>query len=203
MTGKIVHVVAARPNFIKMAPVIEALSDAQHVQQLVVHTGQHYDISMSDSIQADLRLPTPDVHLDVRSGTHGEQTGRTLVRFERLLLPDPPDLVIVAGDVNATPLVPLLRRNSRSPSRMSRRALRSRDWAMPEEMNRVLTDRMSALLFTHSPEAALNLADEGIPPDAIHYVGNTMIDSLIRVVKTALERNHGGPSILSRIPMCS
>lgn len=182
------HVVAARPNFVKMASVIRALRAATSAQQLVVHTGQHYDATMSSDIQDDLELPAPDVHLDVGPGTHGEQTGGTIVRFERLLLKERPELVIVAGDVNATLACALAAAKLQIPVAHVESGLRSFDWGMPEEINRVLTDRISTLLFTHSPEAALNLADEGIDSNSIHFVGNTMIDSLGAAFQAAMDR---------------
>jgi UDP-N-acetylglucosamine 2-epimerase (non-hydrolysing) len=188
MSAPIMHVVAARPNFIKMASVIRALRDTTSVNQMVVHTGQHYDASMSGRIQADLDLPAPDVHLDVGSGTHGEQTGRTLIKFERLLLAERPELVVVAGDVNATLACALAATKLQIPVAHVESGLRSFDWAMPEEINRVLTDRISTLLFTHSPEAGRNLADEGIDSNSVHLVGNTMIDSLADAVQEAAER---------------
>ncbi len=188
MSPKVVEVVGARPNFIKMIPVIEALDDHDGVQQLVVHTGQHYDQRMSDDILADLRFPTPDIHLGIGSGTHGEQTGRTIMAFEQVVMAERPDLVVVAGDVTATVACALATVKLGIPIAHVESGLRSHDWSMPEEINRILTDRVSTLLFTHSPEAVDNLAAEGIPTDRVHQVGNTMIDSLRRALPTALAR---------------
>lgn len=186
---RIVQAVGARPNFVKMAPVIDALARRERVEQLVVHTGQHYDRVLSDEIFEDLGLPRPDRFLGVGSGTHAEQTGRTLIEFERLLLEgEPPDLVVVGGDVNATLACALASAKLQIPVAHVESGLRSGDWSMPEEVNRVLTDRLSALLFTHSPEAIDNLISEGIPRERVHSVGNTMIDSLRRFERAARDR---------------
>jgi UDP-N-acetylglucosamine 2-epimerase (non-hydrolysing) len=182
-----VSVVGARPNFIKMNPVIEALPE-QSIRQIIVHTGQHYDARLSDEILADLGFPCPHQHLAIGSGTHGYQTGRTIIAFEQLLMTERPDLVVVAGDVNATVACALASVKLGIPVAHVESGLRSGDWSMPEEVNRVLTDRMASLLFTHSPEAKENLVAEGIPAERIHYVGNTMIDSLRRALREALRR---------------
>lgn len=186
MTATVVSVVGARPNFVKMMPVIESLPES--VNQIIVHTGQHYDRRLSDEILADLRFPRPHRHLAIGSGTHGYQTGRTIIAFEEALLCEQPDLVVVAGDVNATMACALAAVKLGIPVAHVESGLRSRDWSMPEEVNRVLTDRMSSLLFTHSPEARDNLVAEGIPADRVHYVGNTMIDSLYRRLPEAEQR---------------
>lgn len=188
MSPKLMHVVGARPNFVKLAPVIAALADDTKVEQLVVHTGQHYDARMSDDILADLQFPTPDVYLGIGSGTHAEQTGRTMIAFERVLLEERPDLVVVAGDVNATLACALTAAKAHIPVAHVESGLRSWDWTMPEEINRTITDRISALLFTHSPEARDNLVTEGIDEDRVYYVGNTMIDSLRRAEPFARRR---------------
>jgi UDP-N-acetylglucosamine 2-epimerase (non-hydrolysing) len=168
----------ARPNFVKMAPVISALKDCVGLRQVLVHSGQHYDLKLSDEILSDLDVPLPDRFLGVGSGTHGEQTGAALIAFERVLMEECPDLVVVAGDVNSTLACALAASKLGIPIAHVESGLRSRDWTMPEEINRVLTDRLSDLLLTHSPEAEENLLAEGIERDRIHYVGNTMIDSL-------------------------
>lgn len=185
---KVVHAVGARPNFVKMAPVIDALGTSPGVRQVVVHTGQHYDKALSDEVLADLDFPAPDRFLGVGSGTHAEQTGRTLIEFERVLLEERPAFVVVGGDVNATLGCALAAAKLQVPVAHVEAGLRSRDWTMPEELNRVLTDRLSRFLFTHSPEAATNLEQEGIAADRVHYVGNTMIDSLRRLEPSARER---------------
>jgi UDP-N-acetylglucosamine 2-epimerase (non-hydrolysing) len=184
----IVHVVGARPNFVKMAPVIDALERRGAFRQVVVHTGQHYDARMSDEVLADLEFRAPDVFLGVGSGPHGEQTAKVLVAFEQLLREENPLLVVVAGDVNSTLGCALAAAKLGIPVAHVEAGLRSWDWSMPEEVNRVLTDRLSDLLFTHSPEAEQNLRNEGIVDGRIHYVGNTMIDSLRRFERKARER---------------
>jgi UDP-N-acetylglucosamine 2-epimerase (non-hydrolysing) len=176
----VLHVVGARPNFVKMAPVIAALDERADVRQRIVHTGQHYDALMSAEMLSDLEFPEPDVFLSVGSGSHGVQTARALEAFERVLMEEPPDLVCVGGDVNSTLAVALAASKLSIPVAHIEAGLRSFDWNMPEEINRVLTDRLSDLLFTHSPEAAANLTAEGIDQDRVRFVGNTMIDSLRR-----------------------
>jgi UDP-N-acetylglucosamine 2-epimerase (non-hydrolysing) len=185
---EMIHVVGARPNFVKMAPVIDALARHDDVSQLIVHTGQHYDERMSAEMLSDLGLPEPDVFLGVGSGTHGSQTGRALIAFEEVLLDRRPDLVCAGGDVNSTLAVALAAAKLGIPVAHVEAGLRSFDWTMPEEINRVLTDRLSTLLFTHSPEAATNLEAEGIDPSRVHFVGNTMIDSLRRFEDAAVAR---------------
>jgi UDP-N-acetylglucosamine 2-epimerase (non-hydrolysing) len=186
--GLIVHAVGARPNFVKMAPLIEALERRGISRQLVVHTGQHYDTKMSAEIQDDLQFPVPDYCLDVGSGTHGEQTGKVLIGFEQILLDQLPDLVVVAGDVNSTLSCALAASKLGIPVVHLESGLRSGDWTMPEEINRVLTDRLSDLLLTHSPEAEPNLAAEGVDTRRVRFVGNTMIDSLRRFESAARVR---------------
>src|SRR3954462_14363371 len=184
----IVHVVGARPNFVKMAPVIEALKRRGAFRQVVVHTGQHYDARMSDEIFADLEFRAPDRFLGIGSGAHGEQPAKVLLAFEKLLIEEQPIAVVVAGDVNSTLGCALAAAKLGIPVAHVEAGLRSYDWGMPEEINRVLTDRLSDLLFTHSPVAEDNLAAEGIDGGRVHYVGNTMIDSLRRCERRARER---------------
>ncbi|HEY1276808.1 MAG TPA: UDP-N-acetylglucosamine 2-epimerase (non-hydrolyzing) [Thermoleophilaceae bacterium] len=183
----IVHAVGARPNFVKMAPLIDALG-ARGARQLVVHTGQHYDQKMSDEILRDLAFPAPDYSLGVGSGTHGEQTAKVLAAFEGILLEEGPAVVVVAGDVNSTLACALAAAKLGIPIVHLESGLRSGDWGMPEEINRVLTDRLSDMLLTHSPEAEENLRREGVDVARIRYVGNTMIDSLRRFEAPARER---------------
>ena len=178
--GLVVHAVGARPNFVKMAPLIDALDRRGAVNQLVVHTGQHYDRKMSEEILEDLNFPSPDYSLGVGSGTHGEQTGKVLIAFEKILMSQRPELVVVAGDVNSTLACALAASKLQIPVVHLESGLRSGDWSMPEEINRVLTDRLSDLLLTHSPEAEANLSREGIDISKVRFVGNTMIDSLRR-----------------------
>jgi UDP-N-acetylglucosamine 2-epimerase (non-hydrolysing) len=182
----IVHVVGARPNFVKMAPVVTALERRGVFRQVVVHTGQHYDSRMSDDVLADLDFPDVDVFLGVGSGTHGVQTAKVLSEFERVLIELEPELVVVAGDVNSTLACALAASKLGIAVAHVEAGLRSFDWSMPEEVNRVLTDRLSDTLFTHSPEASDNLETEGIGQGRVHFVGNTMIDSLRRCEKRAI-----------------
>ena len=151
--GEIVHVVGARPNFVKMAPVIEALARSGGPPQFVVHTGQHYDERMSGEMLTDLQLPKPDLFLGIGSGTHGAQTGRAMIAIEEILLERRPELVVVGGDVNSTLACALAAAKLGIPVAHVESGLRSGDWTMPEEVNRVLTDRLSEYLFIHSPEA--------------------------------------------------
>jgi UDP-N-acetylglucosamine 2-epimerase (non-hydrolysing) len=184
----VVHIVGARPNFVKMAPVIAALRAHAGIAQRVVHTGQHYDDELSAHVLADLRFPTPDVCLGIGSGTHGAQTARTLEGVERVLLEERPALVCVGGDVNATLAGALAAAKLGIPVAHVEAGLRSFDWTMPEEINRVLTDRLSTVLFTHSPECDVNLQSEGIDTARVHAAGNTMIDSLRRFERQAEAR---------------
>jgi UDP-N-acetylglucosamine 2-epimerase (non-hydrolysing) len=184
----VMHVVGARPNFVKMAPLIDALGRRNVGRQVVVHTGQHYDRRMSDEILEDLGFPPPDLSLGVGSGSHGEQTAKVLTAFERVLLERRPALVVVAGDVNSTLACALAASKLGIRVAHLEAGLRSGDWTMPEEINRVLTDRLSDLLLTHSPEAEQNLAREGVDVGRVRYVGNTMIDSLRRFEARARER---------------
>jgi UDP-N-acetylglucosamine 2-epimerase (non-hydrolysing) len=179
---KLLYVVGTRPNFVKVAPVLHELrrrlSRAEHV---LVHTGQHYDRELSDLFLEELQMPEPDHYLDVGSGAHGAQTGRALERIESVLLQERPDIVIVAGDVNSTLAAALAAAKLELPLAHVEAGLRSFDRSMPEEINRVLTDQISRWCFTHSPEARDNLLREGVPAEKIHEVGNTMIDSLVRL----------------------
>jgi UDP-N-acetylglucosamine 2-epimerase (non-hydrolysing) len=178
----------ARPNFVKMAPLVDALGRRGAANQVVVHTGQHYDKKMSEEILDDLGFPVPDYSLGVGSGTHGEQTGKVLIAFEEILMSRRPAVVVVAGDVNSTLACALAASKLGIPVVHLEAGLRSGDWTMPEEINRVLTDRLSDLLLTHSPEAKENLAGEGVDTDRIRFVGNTMIDSLRRFEAAARDR---------------
>ncbi len=175
---KTLHVVGARPNFMKAAPVLRALEAAGN-QNILVHTGQHYDAAMSDTFFAELDLPTPDVHLDVGSESHAVQTARVMERFEPVLVAQAPDLALVYGDVNSTLAASLVCAKLGARVGHVEAGLRSFDRTMPEEINRLVTDQVSDILFTTSPEAADNLAREGVAADKIHFVGNTMIDTLV------------------------
>lgn len=175
----VLHVVGARPNFMKAAPVLHALEE-RGVRTLLVHTGQHYDESMSTAFFEDLALRPPDIHLEVGSASHALQMARIMERIEPVLLEHRPDLTVVVGDVNSTVAAALVCAKLLLPVAHVEAGLRSFDRTMPEEINRIVTDQISDLLFTTSSEAEENLQREGISPDRIHFVGNTMIDSLDR-----------------------
>ena len=178
MAGHLVHVIGARPNFIKAAPVIAALAD-RSVAQRVIHTGQHYDARMSDVFFADLALPVPDVNLNVGSGTHAEQTAAAMIGLEREFSVDRPALVVAYGDVNSTLAASLAAAKLGIPTAHVEAGLRSFDRSMPEEINRLISDLLADLLFTTSPEATDHLLAMGVAPDRIQFVGNPMIDTLL------------------------
>jgi UDP-N-acetylglucosamine 2-epimerase (non-hydrolysing) len=180
----ITFVVGARPNFMKAAPVHRALEQAG-VEVSLVHTGQHYDADMSDVFLDQLGLPKPDVFLGVGSGTHGRQTAKALVGVEEVLIQRRPDLVVVSGDVNSTLAGALAAAKLEIPIAHLEAGLRSYDRTMPEELNRVLTDHLSSVLLVHSESALGNLAQEGIDLGVAHFVGNTMIDSVLAHVDAA------------------
>ena len=202
MTENWILVVGARPNFMKVAPLIRAIdkhNDSRYsslvsIHYLLVHTGQHYDANMSDAFFRDLKLPEPGLHLGVGSGNHGEQTGKVLIEFEKVLLKEQPDLVIVVGDVNSTLACSLAAVKLHIPVAHVEAGLRSFDRKMPEEINRLLTDAVSDYLFTPSPEGDENLAKEGIPPEKIFLVGDIMVDILLFHLDQAKKTN-----ILSRL----
>jgi UDP-N-acetylglucosamine 2-epimerase (non-hydrolysing) len=174
------YVVGTRPNFMKIAPVLRAMRErAPRDRHVLVHTGQHYDTAMSDSFFSDLELPSPDHHLGVGSAAPGAQTGRVIEAVEALLCEDRPDVIVVPGDVNSTLGAALAGAKQNVAVAHVEAGLRSFDRTMPEELNRVLTDQLSELLFTHSPEALGNLEREGIDTSRVHFVGNTMIDTLV------------------------
>jgi UDP-N-acetylglucosamine 2-epimerase (non-hydrolysing) len=181
-------VVGARPNFMKLAPVARALAH-RPVRHAIVHTGQHYDPEMSDTFFHDLALPRPDAHLGVGSGSHAQQTAAVMASLEPVLLQQRPDLVLVYGDVNSTVAAALVAAKLGIPVGHVEAGLRSRDWSMPEEINRVVTDRLANLLFTPSRDAGVNLAAEGVPAARIHFVGNVMIDSLVTLLPQADHAN--------------
>lgn len=182
MTLRVLLVAGARPNFMKVAPVLAALRAAGHAG-ILVHTGQHYDSQMSEAFFRDLGLPQPDYHLNVGSGSHAEQTARVMTAFEPVLREACPDWVVVVGDVNSTLACALVavKLKEELGCRIAHveSGLRSRDWRMPEEVNRVLTDRISDLLLTPSRDALPNLVAEGIPAERVVFVGNVMIDTLL------------------------
>jgi UDP-N-acetylglucosamine 2-epimerase (non-hydrolysing) len=176
---KVLHIVGARPNFMKAAPIHKAIAGRGQLAQVLVHTGQHYDVKMSDVFFTDLGMPSPDVYLGIGSGSHAEQTARTMIELEKVFLREKPDLVSVVGDVNSTLAGALVASKMGIRVAHVEAGLRSFDRSMPEEINRTLTDRISDLLLTPSPDADANLLKEGVDPARIHLVGNVMIDSLL------------------------
>lgn len=209
---KIHLIAAARPNFMKIAPLYHALRAAEGLAPVVVHTGQHYDLNMSDVFFEDLGLPAPEIHLGVGSGSHAEQTGRVMMAYEKVLLDAEPDLVVVVGDVNSTMAATLAAvkidygsTNIKSTADCELSAvsyergrplvahleagLRSFDRTMPEEINRLVTDALADILWTPSPDADENLLKEGVAPQKIQRVGNIMIDSL-EMLRETIERQN-------------
>jgi UDP-N-acetylglucosamine 2-epimerase (non-hydrolysing) len=182
-----VHLIAAaRPNFMKVAPLWHALAQAPDFQPVLIHTGQHYDPNMSDLIFEDLRLPKPDHHLGVGSGTHAEQTGGVMIAYEKVASEMRPDWLVVVGDVNSTAACAMVAAKLRFPVVHLEAGLRSRDRDMPEEINRLVTDVISDVLWTPSPDADDNLATEGVDSKRITRVGNIMLDSF-ELVRPAIE----------------
>jgi len=178
--GPVLCVVGARPNFMKMAPILRAF--AAHnpaIPALLVHTGQHYDRDMSDRLFEDLRLPHPDINLEVGSGTHSVQTAEVMKRFEPVIDAHKPSCILVVGDVNSTLACTLVGVKKGVPVAHVEAGLRSYDRGMPEEINRVLTDQVADLLYTTERSALNNLQREGISADRVHFAGNVMIDSLV------------------------
>jgi len=208
----LIHLIAAaRPNFMKIAPLYHALKREEWADPMIVHTGQHYDLNMSDAFFKDLGLPEPDIHLGIGSGTHAEQTGKVMMAYEKVLMEQHPDLVIVVGDVNSTVAATLAATKIQYPvsniqyqvSSYRQRpliahleaGLRSYDRSMPEEINRLVTDALADILWTPSPDADDNLIREGIAAEKIVRVGNIMIDSLemmrASIEKQAVYKNFG------------
>jgi UDP-N-acetylglucosamine 2-epimerase (non-hydrolysing) len=186
MSDIVLHVVGARPNFMKMAPVVKALgAQPGGFEHLLVHTGQHYDEHLNDSIFRDLGLRSPDIHLGSGSGTHAEQTSRIMLAFEKLVAERKPRLVLVAGDVNSTLACSVVAAKAGVPVAHLEAGLRSGDWTMPEEINRIVTDRLTSLHLTPSPDGDENLLKEGTSPESIVRVGNCMIDSVMSHIESA------------------
>lgn len=176
---KILNIVGARPNFMKIAPIVREMKRRSgDFLPLIVHTGQHYDQAMSDSFFTDLGIPKPDYHLNVGSASHAVQTARIMMEFEPIVLAEKPDWVLVVGDVNSTIACALVCAKLGVKIAHVEAGLRSRDRSMPEEINRILTDSISDLLLTTSQDADVNLANEGVPDEKIEFVGNVMIDSV-------------------------
>jgi UDP-N-acetylglucosamine 2-epimerase (non-hydrolysing) len=193
---KLVLVAGARPNFMKVAPLLHAVARANErrtagngaLRPVLVHTGQHYDIMMSEVFFRELDIPDPDINLEVGSGTHAAQTAAVMVRFEEVCREDPPDWVVVVGDVNSTLACTLVAAKLGIPVAHVEAGLRSFDRTMPEEINRLVTDVLADLLLTPSPDADENLLREGVPPERIRRVGNIMIDTLVANLPRARAR---------------
>jgi UDP-N-acetylglucosamine 2-epimerase (non-hydrolysing) len=180
---KILSVVGARPNFMKIAPFIKAIENYNYengggIQHILVHTGQHYDVRMSESFFAALGIPNPDINLEIGSGSHAEQLGYTMIAFEKVLLKHKPDWVVVVGDVNATLSCSVIAKRLNIKVCHIEAGLRSGDMSMPEEVNRLVTDKLSDILLTPDLLSSENLRNEGISESKIHFVGNIMIDTL-------------------------
>ena len=202
----LIHLIcAARPNFMKVAPLYHALKKESWADPKIIHTGQHYDVNMSDAFFKDLNLPDPYIHLGVGSGSHAEQTGNVMIAYEKVLMKERPDLVVVVGDVNSTVACSLAAAKIKydtyskfkiQNSKLNRpvvahleAGLRSFDRTMPEEINRLVTDVLADFLWTPSPDGDENLIKEGVSPDKIHMVGNIMIDSLEMLRSKIEEQN--------------
>ena len=182
---KILLVCGARPNFMKVSPIIAAMSRSVSLKAYLVHTGQHYDEKMSKSFFDLLRIPKPDVDLGVGSGSHAEQTAKVMVEFEKVCQRERPDLVLVVGDVNSTMACAITAKKLWIPVAHVEAGLRSWDMKMPEEVNRVVTDSICDLFFTTDPDANANLAGMGIDPSRVHFAGNVMIDTLLANLELA------------------
>jgi UDP-N-acetylglucosamine 2-epimerase (non-hydrolysing) len=188
----VLHVVGARPNFMKAAPVIRALEKWPEARRTLVHTGQHYDKNLSEIFFSQLNIPEPDVNLEVGSGSHARQTAEVMTRFEPVVLERKPDVVLVYGDVNSTVAAALVCSKLMIRVAHVEAGLRSFDHTMPEEINRIVTDRLADMLFTPSEDGDINLLREGIPLEKIYRVGNVMIDSLVRLLPAALQCSRNG-----------
>ena len=186
---KLIHVVGARPNFMKAAPVWNAINKMTDFNQILVHTGQHYDKLMSDIFFKELQIPIPDYNLNIGSNTHARQTAAIMIKFEELVNDLKPDLILVYGDVNSTVAAAMVCSKLSISIAHVEAGLRSLDRRMPEEMNRVITDQLADLLFTPSKDGNDNLIKEGIPESKIHFVGNVMIDTLVRLLPEADQPN--------------
>ena len=199
MSRSVFLIAAARPNFMKIAPIWRAMDSATaNLDPVLIHTGQHYDKNMSDVFFEDLEMPKPHVHLGVGGGSHAQQTAGVMLKFEELCQERRPDLVLVVGDVNATMATTITASKLHIPVAHVEAGLRSRDMTMPEEVNRLVTDAIADLLLTPSPDADENLRHEGVAEERIHLVGNIMIDSLVRSREKAASldtfRRFGVPS---------
>ncbi|MDZ7345746.1 MAG: UDP-N-acetylglucosamine 2-epimerase (non-hydrolyzing) [candidate division KSB1 bacterium] len=183
----VANVVGARPNFMKIAPIHRRMLGSKKLKPLLIHTGQHYDEKMSKAFFEDLQLPEPDIYLGVGSGSHARQTAEVMIRIEQFVEEKKPDLMIVVGDVNSTPAAALAAVKMGVPVAHVEAGLRSFDRTMPEEINRIVTDAISDLLFVSEPSGVENLKREGVADDKIYFVGNVMIDSLVEHLQKAAE----------------
>ncbi len=185
---KVLSVVGARPNFPKLAALNESFKPYPEIKHVIVHTGQHYDFTMSEQFFQDLKIPSPTHHLGIGSGSHAEQVGKTMMALEPVFLQERPDWIVVVGDVNATASSAMVAKKIGMRLAHVEAGLRSFDWGMPEEVNRVVTDRLSDLLLVSDPSGLDNLRAEGQEESRVHYVGNVMIDTLLRSVELAKGR---------------
>ncbi len=195
---KVANIVGARPNFMKIAPIHKRMQNSSFFAPLLIHTGQHYDEKMSTTFFVELGMPKPDLYLGVGSGSHAEQTAAVMIGLEKIFIEQKPDWVIVVGDVNSTIAASMAAAKLHIPVAHVEAGLRSFDRSMPEEINRVLTDSISDLLFVTEQSGLDNLAHEGVTKEKIHFVGNVMIDSLVEHLKksqqsTVLEQYHLQP----------
>lgn len=199
MNQKTIHLVAgARPNFMKIAPLYHALKRRAWCKPVLIHTGQHYDLGMSDVFFRDLKLPAPDFSLGIGGGSHADQLGKVVIAYEKMLMDAPPALVTVVGDVNATAACTLAAKKLNLPVAHVEAGLRSRDRTMPEEINRVVTDSICDLHLTPSEDADANLRAENVPQGCIRFVGNIMIDSMIMMEEAVRAQPHPFPQAGSR-----
>jgi len=183
---KVLNVVGARPNFMKIAPIVEQMKKTREITGVLVHTGQHYDEEMSGVFFRDLGIPRPDIDLGIGSGSHADQTARIMIAFEKVCIDEKPDLVVVVGDVNSTMACTLVAAKLQIRVAHVEAGLRSNDRSMPEEINRIVTDSLADVLFTTSRDADENLKREGVNPAKIFFVGNVMIDTLLKHREKAL-----------------
>lgn len=180
MSKKIAVVVGARPNFMKAAPLMrQLLANTDRFQSFLIHTGQHYDHKMSQLFFDELKMPKPDIYLGIGSGSHAEQTGRIMIELEKVFTERAPDLVVVFGDINSTMAASIVASKMHIPVAHVEAGLRSFDREMPEEINRIVTDRLSSFLFVSEPSGLKHLKQEGVDEAKVHYTGNIMIDSLV------------------------
>ena len=194
---KILNIVGARPNFMKIAPIMEHMKTSSKITPVLLHTGQHYDQNMNDVFFDQLGIPRPDIELEVGSGGQAWQVSETIRKFDPVLEKESPDAVLVVGDVNATVACTLAASYRKIPVIHVEAGLRSFDWDMPEEINRVVTDRLADLLFITEPSARDNLLKEGTPPEKIQFMGNVMVDTLLKHWENAAQTSR----ILDRLQL--